>query len=156
VQRPTGVTILAVALFLGIPYLLALALVLFGGGAFLGGIPIFLMSFFSMFVNWPAHALLIFFMQFRFAINPAVLAGFYCILMLMHLVAGAGLLRMQNWARLVVVVLAIVNLLTGMVGYASPRLLLFRQSIFAIVIEVFVLIYLFRPEVKKAFGATNF
>jgi hypothetical protein len=152
-QRPTGVRILAIAMFLGIPYLLVAALALVGVGAFLGGIPILLMTFLSMFVDWPSHALLVFFLRFLFVPSPAVLIGFYCLLMLMYLALGAGLLRLQNWARRVVVVLAILNLLTGVVGYASPRLLLLRQSIFAIVIEVFVLIYLFRSEVKEAFGA---
>jgi hypothetical protein len=152
-QRPTGATILAAAMFLGIPYLLTLALVLVGGGAFLGGIPIFLMSFFSIFVDWPAHALLVFFVQFPFAINPAVLVGFYCILMLVHLVVGVGLLRVHNWARLAFIVLAILNLVVAVSGYAGPGMLLFRQSIISMVIEVAVLIYLFRPEVKEAFGA---
>jgi len=152
-QCPTGVRILAIAMFLGIPYLLVAALALVGVGAFLGGIPILLMTFLNMFVGWPSDALLVFFLRFLFVPSPAVLIGFYCLLMLMYLALGAGLLRLQNWARRFVVVLAILNLLTGVVGYASPRLLLLRQSIFAIVIEVFVLIYLFRPEVKEAFGA---
>jgi len=140
-------------MFLGIPYLLVAALADVGVGAFLGGSPILLMTFLNMFVDWPSHALLVFFLQFLFVPSPAVLIGFYCLLMLMYLALGAGLLRLQNWARRFVVVLAILNLLTGVVGYASPRLLLLRQSIFAIVIEVFVLIYLFRSEVKEAFGA---
>ncbi len=152
-QGPTGVRILAIAMFLGIPYLLVAALADVGVGAFLGGSPILLMTFLNMFVDWPSHALLVFFLQFLFVPSPAVLIGFYCLLMLMYLALGAGLLRLQNWARRFVVVLAILNLLTGVVGYASPRLLLLRQSIFAIVIEVFVLIYLFRSEVKEAFGA---
>jgi hypothetical protein len=156
VERPTGVTILAVALLLGIPYLLFLALVLVGGGAFLGGIPILLMSFFSQFVDWPSHAVLLFFMQFRFAANPAVLVGFYIFFMLLHLTLGAGLLRVQNWARLVVVVLTGLNLVTAAIGFAGAHFLLFRQTILTIVIEVFVLMYLFRTEVKDAFGAARF
>jgi hypothetical protein len=155
VQRPTGVRILAVVMFLGIPYLLAAALALVGIGAFLGGIPIFLMTFISLFVDWPVHALLVFFLQFRFAANPAVLVGFYCILMLLCLTVGVGLLRLQNWARLAGIILAILNLVVAMSGYAGPRMLLFRQSIISILIEVAVLIYLFRPEVKEAFGATR-
>jgi hypothetical protein len=154
-QCPTGVRILAIAMFLGIPYLLVATLALVGAGAFLGGIPIFLMSFLSMFVDWPSHALLVLFLQFRFAPSPAVFIGFCCFLMLIYLTLGTGLLRLQNWARFVVIVLAILNLLTGVVGYAGPRLILLRQSIISLVIEVVVLIYLFRPEVKEAFGATR-
>lgn len=154
-QLPTGVKILAIAMFLGIPYLLAAALAFVSVGAFLGGIPIFLMTFLSMFVDWPSHALLVFFLQFLFVPSPAVLIGFYCFLMLIYLALGVGLLRLQNWARLVVIVLAILNLFTGVVGYASPRLLLLRQSIFSLIIEIVVLIYLFRPEVKEAFGTTR-
>ena len=154
-HRPAGVTVLAIAMFLGIPYLLVAALLPLGWGAFLGGIPIVLMAFLSMFVNWPSHALQVFLLQFLFAPWPAVLIGFNSFLMFVYLALGAGLLRLQNWARRVVVVLAVVNLLTVVVGYASPRLLLLRQSIFAIVIEVFALIYLFHPEVKEALGATR-
>jgi hypothetical protein len=142
-------------MFLGIPYLLAAALVLVGGGAFLGGIPIFLMSFISLFVDWPVHALMVFFLQFRFAANPAALAGFYGILMLLFLTVGGGLLRLQNWARLAGIIFAILNLVVAMLGYAGPRMLLFRQPIISMIIEVAVLIYLFRPEVKEAFGATR-
>ena len=94
-ERPTGVTILAVALLLAIPCLLFFALVLVGGGAFLGGIPILLMSFFSQFVDWPSHAVPLFFMQFRFAANPGVLVGSFIFVMLLHLTVGAGLLRVQ-------------------------------------------------------------
>jgi hypothetical protein len=155
-QRPTGVKILAIAMFLSIPYLLAAALALVGVGAFLGGIPLLLMTLLNMFVDWPTHALQVFFLQFLFVpSSPVVLIGFNCFLILIYLALGAGLLRLQNWARLGVVVLAIVNLLTGVVGYASPRLLLLRQSIFSLIIEVVVLIYLFRPEVKEAFGTTR-
>lgn len=154
-QRPTGVRILAVAMFLGIPYLLAAAVALVGGGAFLGGIPIFLMSFISLFVDWPVHALMVFFLQFGFAANPAALVGFYCILMLLLLTVGGGLLSLQNWARLAGIILAILNLVVAMSEYAGPRMLLFRQSIISMIIEVAVLIYLFRPEVKEAFGATR-
>ena len=154
-QRPTGVRILAIAMFLGIPYLLVAALAFVRVGAFLDGIPIYLMSFLSTFVDWPSHALLVFFLQFLFVPSPAVLIGFYCFLILIYLALGAGLLRLQNWARLVVVVLAILNLLTGVVGYASPRLLMLRQSMFSLIIEIVVLIYLFRPEVKEAFGTTR-
>jgi hypothetical protein len=38
-------------------------------------------------------------------------------------------------------------------GYAGPGMLLFLQSIISMVVEVAVLIYLFCPEVKEAFGA---
>jgi hypothetical protein len=155
VPRPSGVRILAVAMFLGIPYLLTATLALFGVGAFLGGIPIFLMTFISLFVDWPVHALIVFFLQFGFAANPAVLAGFYCILILLLLKFGVGLLRLQNWARFAGIGLALLNLVVAMIGYAGPRMVLFRQSIISIGIEVAVLIYLFRPEVKEAFGVTR-
>jgi hypothetical protein len=142
-------------MFLGIPYLLTAALTLVGVGALLNGIPIFLMTFISLFVDWPVHALLVFFLQFRFAANPTVIAGFYCILMLLCLTVGVGLVRLQTWARLACIILTILNLVVAVSGYAGPRMLLFRQSIISIVIEVAVLIYLFRPEVKEAFGATR-
>jgi hypothetical protein len=75
--------------------------------------------------------------------------------MLMYLIVGAGLLRLQNWARLVVVVLAILNLVVGAIGLARPRWFLFRQLVIAMLIEVGALIYLIRLEVKKAFGTAQ-
>ncbi len=154
-RRPAGVTLLAIAMFLGIPYLLVAASLPFGWGGFLGGIPIVLLNLLNMFVDWPSHTLLVCFLLFLSVPSPAALIAFYSFLMLIHLALGVGLLRLQNWARLAAVVLAIRNLFMGVVGYASTRLLLFRQSIFAIAIEVFVLVYLFRPEAKQAFGATR-
>lgn len=154
-QRPIGVTILAIAMFLAIPYLLVAAIALTGGGAFLSGTPILLLSYFNMFVDWPSHVVFLFFLQFPFAFHAVAAAAFYCCVMLMYLIIGAGLLRLQNWSRLLVAGLAILNLITAIIGFAGGHFLLFRQSILSIAIEVAVLVYLFRPEVKEVFGAST-
>ena len=154
-KRPMGVTILAIALFLGIPYLAFLALVLVGA-KFPFGLFIFVITFLSYFLNWLSHALLLFFVQFQSAANTVAFVGFYCFLMLLNLIVGAGLLRLQNWARVAVIVLSIANLVVSVGGYFGPRLLLFRQMSISMGIEVAVLIYLFQPRVKEAFGASKF
>jgi len=152
-RRPFGVTILAIAMFLAIPYLLVAAIVLTGGGAFLAGTPILLLSYFNMLVDWPSHAAFLFYLQFPFAFHTVAAVTFYCCVMIMYLTIGAGLLRLENWSRLLVAGLAILNLIAAIIGFAGGHFLLFRQSILSIAIEVVVLVYLFRSEVKEAFGA---
>jgi hypothetical protein len=154
-QRPIGVTILAIAMFLAIPYLLVAAIALTGGGAFLSGTPILLLSYVNMFADWPSHAVFLFFLQFPSALHTVAAVTFYCCVMIMYLTIGVGLLLLQNWSRLLVAGLAILNLTTAIIGFAGGHFLLFRQSILSIAIEVAVLVYLFRPELKEAFGTST-
>ena len=154
-KRPIGVTILAISLFLGIPYLLFLALVLVGS-TFSFGALVFVVTFLSYFVNWLSRALVLFFVQFQSGANAAAFVGFHCFVILLYLIIGAGLLRLQNWARVVVIVLSIVNLVVSIGGYFGPRMILFRQMSISMGIELLVVIYLFQPRVKEAFGAPKF
>jgi hypothetical protein len=70
---------------------------------------------------------------------------------------GIGLLKMQNWARVLLIVLSGIVLLFGVLGLmisvmrADASSLGFR----VIAIAVSMLVYLFKPRVKAVFGATS-
>jgi tRNA A-37 threonylcarbamoyl transferase component Bud32 len=76
------------------------------------------------------------------------LASLASLLALWHLIAGIGLLRLRNWARFNMIVLALVKLLLvplgGLVGFLTPLLPM-------TVVSVLVLVYLFRPAVARLF-----
>src|ERR1700739_3391845 len=129
--RPTGVTILAVLSFVVALVLFGNALLLMGGGSFLKQ----LMSLIA-----------------GLHITPHLFFWFYCMMAVLYVAIGLGFLRVQNWARLVVVILSIFGLATTALGYAAPRLIIFRQSPIDLAIDIVVLIYLFWPKVKQVFG----
>jgi len=84
-----------------------------------------------------------------------IFVAIYILMALLYAAIGMGFLRMRNWSRLLMIALAILDLATTALGYASPRFLIFRQTPIAIAIHVAVLVYLFRPKVKETFGAST-
>jgi hypothetical protein len=154
-KRPPGVTILAVLIFLSVPHLLVVVLSLLGAGNFLAGIPMLLMSLMSEFAEWPSHTLLALAL-IGLPANLPILVGVFVFLAVFFLVIGMAVLRVQNWARIVIIVLAILNIVTAIAGFGIPRLSLLRQSTISLAIEVVILIYLFQAKIKKVFGATSF
>jgi hypothetical protein len=142
-ERPSGVAILAVFFFIygasqGVGALAEVPILFLGGG---GGMLIY-----------PVHAL-VFLSMIAFSLGKAAL-----------LVAiGIGIFRLQNWARILLMVFIGLELLMAaraLVFSASRALpaLLFSPGPALIVgsIVVGVLVYLFRPHVKQAFGAIRF
>src|SRR5579872_1569316 len=89
--RPTGVTILGV---LGI---------LVGAFAFLLGVVVFLGSAFAarMLAGVPG---------FLVGIGAAMVGGFLMLYAILHIVVGIGLLNLANWARVLAIVLAAIQL----------------------------------------------
>jgi hypothetical protein len=148
-RRPTGVTILAVLSF-------AVAVALLGragidaGVSFLSRPGLWIIIIMTQIADWGSHALWV--LAFVLTQNLNILVGVYFLMALLHAAIGVGFLRMQNWARLLMIVLAILQLATTPPGYASPRFLLFRQGPLTIAIHIAVLIYLFRPKVKQVFA----
>lgn len=142
-QRPTGVTIIAVLAFLGAGCLLLLALLSLVGGAL-----------FSSLASSRLGALA--------GIGAAVLAVFLLICAVVDVVVGVGLLKLQNWARIVTIVLIGIGLLGSVLSIFSP----FHMHVFFVVflirrlvlaaIYAWILWYLFQPNVKQAFGTTGF
>ncbi|MGB2591703.1 MAG: hypothetical protein WBG02_00855 [Candidatus Acidiferrum sp.] len=141
-ERPAGVTILAV-----IGFFLAGFLALAGVGALLGGAVLSHMAS-SGGLKMLAGA------------GGAILGVIFLGFAVLYLVDAIGLLKVANWARILTIILVGLSLLHtvfralrfGM--FFHPAGLLFSVIIGAI--DIWILVYLFKPEVKQAFGATSF
>ncbi|MGB9465026.1 MAG: hypothetical protein WBR10_07930 [Candidatus Acidiferrum sp.] len=142
-ERPTGVTILAVLYFLGTALLGLCGLLFIVGGSMLSSLAQ---------SGGPGSAI--------FAMGGAVVGTIFLVLALVDLALGIGFLKLQNWARVVAIVLIGIGVLFGLLGMVSLLLhlvlftLVFRMIVLAI--QIWVLVYLFKPHVKQAFGATGF
>jgi uncharacterized membrane protein (DUF2068 family) len=95
-----------------------------------------------------------------FAMGGAVIGAFFLVGALIDLALGIGFIKLQNWARVVAIILTGIAVLFGVLGMFSllAHLMMFVLVIrlFALAIEVWILVYLFQPHVKQAFGATSF
>ena len=142
-ERPTGVTILAVLYFIGTAILGICGLLFILGGSMLSGL---------VQSGGPGSAIL--------AAGGAVVGVVFFVLALLELALGIGFIKLQNWARVVAIVFTGIAVLLGVLGMFS---LLVHLIIFALIvrvitlaIQIWILVYLFKPHVKQAFGATGF
>ncbi|MBZ5694224.1 MAG: hypothetical protein LAN36_02560 [Acidobacteriia bacterium] len=140
-ERPTGVTILAILAFIATGCAALVGLMFLLGGA--------MMSSMGAFPRFGMMA----------GMGSAIL-GVVCLgLAALYLVAGLGLWKLQEWARILTIVLAGLGLLVNGFGILGPLMsfhimfLLWRAVVLGL--DVWVLVYLFQPHVKKAFGATG-
>ena len=75
----------------------------------------------------------------------------------LYLLVGIGLWKLRNWARITQIVLLIIGLIFGAIGLVGilanfhAGQLIFPLIILAI--EAWIVVYLFKPHVKQAFGA---
>ena len=138
-QRPTGVTILAVLSFIGAAFFLLASLAMFIGGGMLsqmGG---------SAGMGTMLGAL-------------GAFAGVILLAFTAYLLAqGIGLFKLKNWGRIMTIICIGLGLLSAAMGVfssLSPMQLghLIGQLI-VVAIDVWILVYLFKPHVKQAFGA---
>ncbi|MGC0775176.1 MAG: hypothetical protein WB543_19745 [Candidatus Acidiferrum sp.] len=141
-ERPTGVTVLGVVAFI------------LGGFAALGGLGMVLGgAVLSHMVSGGGLGMLA---GMGGAIIGLVLFGFA----LVYVVDGIGLLKVANWARILTIILVALSLLRSAfslirsLGHLNPIAVCFALIIAAI--DVWILVYLFKPHVKQAFGATGF
>ena len=142
-ERPTGVTILAVLYFIGTAFLAICGLLFIVGGSMLSGLAQ---------SGGPGSAL--------FAAGGAVVGAFFLVLALLELAIGIGFIKLQNWARVVAVVFTGIAVLFGALGMFSmlAHVMVFALTIrlITLAIQIWILVYLFKPHVKQAFGATGF
>lgn len=136
-QRPTGVTIISVLAFIGAVCLLFAALGMFLGGAILS----------SMAARPGMGALM--------GIGGVIVGVVFLGIAVLDVVLGIGLWKLQNWARVLTIVLLIVSailyafgMLRSVVHFHLVRL--FIQMIF-IAIDVWIAVYLSKASVKQAF-----
>lgn len=138
-QRPSGVTILAVLSFLGaaLSLLGACGMFLMGaagvaaasGGRGLGG-PLAALGAFA-------------------GVALLIIAAIY-------IINGVGLWKLQGWGRLLTIVLLIIGIVFELLGIvrALPlmRIGIIIWELILIAIDVWILTYMFKPHVKQAFG----
>jgi hypothetical protein len=142
-ERPTGVTIIAVLYFLGAACLVLLGILSIVGGSLLSGLA---------HGGGPASAL--------FAMGGVVIGAILLVLAVLDLAVGIGFIKLQNWARVVAIILTGIGVLFGLLGLVTMLahfmmfVLVFRLIVLAI--EIWILVYLFKPHVKQAFGVTGF
>jgi uncharacterized membrane protein (DUF2068 family) len=142
--RPTGVTILAVLAFIGAGVLVLLALLSLLGGALVSSLS-------SSGAGMMA------------GMGAAVVAIFLLVIAVVEAVVGVGLWKLQNWARVVTIVLVGLSFLGSVLSIFSPFahlhifffVFLIRRLIVA-AIDAWIIWYLFQPNVKQAFGTTGF
>lgn len=137
--RPTGVTILAVLGFLLAAFSLLAACVMFAVGA----VGIAGMSKGSS-------------MGGGMLVTLGAFAGVFClILAVLYVVSGVGLLKLAGWGRILTIILVVLSILLsvrglimGLTHVAAPAIAI---QIITIVIDAWILAYLFKPHVKQAF-----
>lgn len=77
---------------------------------------------------------------------------------LVGLLLGYGLLKLKSWAWICTLILQILQILGGLqgifaiVGSSSVPAISISQQIFQLLISGIIIYYLFRPDVKQAFG----
>ena len=154
-ERPRGVTLLAVLSFLtALNALLAGILLLAGlvdlrAISFLLQIATLVMYLFGMIAGCGSHALGALALMLQIPPNQFFIAEFR--IAVLYAAIGFGLLKLQNWARWLVIALCILEVILAVVAYAVPRFLLLRLGILGIGIDVAAIIFLFQPKVKEVF-----
>lgn len=141
-QRPTGVTILGVLGYIGAGFLVLAALLMFLSGAIVANL-----------AARPGFGVIA-------GIGGAILGVFFLAFAAFYVITAMGLMRLQNWARILVIILCGLGVFFYALGVLSalfhlhPVLVLWRAIILAI--DLWIGMYLLKPHVKQAFGATGF
>jgi len=144
-ERPTGVTILAVLDFLGAALFLLLGALFLLGFSLLGGL-----------VGQGGGG---------GDAGMAVLMGLgavagviFFVFALISFVVGIGLWTLKNWARILTIVFSILGVLSNLAGAAIPLMtgepVSAVSSVIGLGVNGLILWYMFQPHVKQAFGAS--
>lgn len=140
-ERPVGVTLLAVLGFVGAFFLLFAAFGMLLGGAIL-----------SSLANRPGLGAVA-------GVGGAIVGFVFLGLAAAYLILGIGLWRLENWARICTLILVTLGLIFNALGLLRSFLHLhvfvfFFQAII-IAVDVWILVYLSKSNVKQAFSATG-
>jgi hypothetical protein len=144
-ERPTGVTILAVLAFIGAGTWFLLALVALFGGALLSHLS---SSGLGMMTT----------------IGGVVVAVFFLGFAALCLVIGLGFWKLKNWARVLTIVLLGISIFGFILALLNPFIahlhvfffLFLIRRLIVTAIQVWIIVYLLKPHVKQAFGAAGF
>ena len=141
-ERPTGVTILGVLGYIGAGCLVLAALLMFLSGAIVSNL-----------AARPGFGMIA-------GIGGAILGVFFLAFAAFYLITAMGLMKLQNWARILVIILCGLGVFFNALGVLSalfrvhPVLVLWHAILVAV--ELWIALYLLKPHVKQAFGATGF
>jgi hypothetical protein len=144
-ERPVGVTILAVLYFIGAACsAIAGILIIVGGSALSGALG-------SSSSPAAVGGTLL-------AMGGAVVAVICLVLAALYFVLGYGFIKLQNWVRILAIICTGIFILVELFGLVSiaAHMGMF-QVVFQIVtlaVAIWVLVYLFKSNVKQAFGAS--
>ncbi len=135
-QRPTGITVLALIYILLAGLSLLWSLFVFG----FGGITATFGALFG------ADAIA------SGGMNNVVGGVLGIITAVVELIVAFGLWKLRPWAWLLAIIAVGLNVVNGVLGMFSGGLWTFCCGLFGLIIPAGILIYLFRPHVKRAFG----
>jgi len=135
-QRPTGITILALIYILLAILSLLWSLTVFGFGGLTA-------TFGSLFGAESVATT---------GVNSVVSGTLGIITAIVELIVAIGLWKLRPWAWLLAIVAVGLNVVGGALGMFSGGLWTFCCGLFGLIIPVAILVYLFRPDVKRAFG----
>ena len=140
-QRPTGVTIIAILSFLGAAACVMLGLFSFVGGAFVA----------QILANTPGMS----------ALGGSLVAAIGVVFLLigaLYAITGYGLWALKNWGRVIMIVLMALGLVFGLLGlvavFSNFTAAMVVGQVIRLAICALILWYLFQPNVKQAFGQT--
>jgi len=71
-----------------------------------------------------------------------------------HMIAGYGILQMQNWGRLITLLFSAIGLVVVLTGLVHAHIFsVFFFSVFFTVVNAAIILYLAMPPIKRAFHA---
>ena len=135
-QRPAGITILAIVYILLAILSLLWSLFVFG----FGGVTATFGALFGA-ENMATTG-----------VNRVVSGTLGVVTAIVQIVVAYGLLKLRPWSWLLAIVAVGLNVVGGALGMFSGGLWTFCCGLFGLIIPVAILVYLFRPDVKRAFG----
>ncbi len=135
-ERPTGVTVLAVLCFIG------------GAFAVLGGLAMFFVGAAGM-ASRPGMGMMM-------AGMGAFVGVFLLILAALYVIVGVGLWKLLNWGRILALVLVGIGAVFAVLGLFSAlihfRIFAVVWQIIVVAIDLLIIWYLTRSDVKQAFS----
>jgi len=138
-ERPTGVSVLAILSFIGAGLTVLVALAFMMGSATIS----------QMVGGGRGSAMLV---------GLGVVGGVFILgFAALYLVVGFGLWTLKNWGRLLMLILAAIGLIFGALGLLTALMhfhimgLVWQFVVCAI--DVWIITYLLKPHVKQAFSA---
>ncbi|HSC78507.1 MAG TPA: hypothetical protein VLB32_08080 [Candidatus Acidoferrales bacterium] len=141
-ERPIGVTILAVLEFISAGAFILIGLLLLVGGGMLG----------AMGGGGEGSGVMA-----VLGTLGAVAGVVVLVLAAIPLAVGIGLWKLKNWARILAIVfsgLGVVSNLFGVIGGVSTgEMVSLSSGVIGLGVNILILWYLFQPHVKQAFGA---